>query len=230
MVPFALLGPDLEVAFVPSGTAYRVLQGLRDAEGEGVLALGDPQSGTPLPATREEVTSVGDVCLLGKQATEAGLQKALAGRARWRAIHLACHGLIDTKRPTLSSLALTPDEENDGYLTCLEVFRMRIPADLVVLSACDTAKGRVYRAEGIVGLTTAFMIAGAPRVICSLWKVDDQATRALMVKFYALWNPKEGKGLPAAAALKQAQEFVRSHEKWQHPYYWAAWVLWGLAD
>jgi len=134
------------------------------------------------------------------------------------------------ERPTLSSLALTPDEENDGFFTCLEIFRMRIPADLVVLSACNTARGRVYRAEGIVGLTTAFMIAGAPRVICSLWKVDDGATKALMVKFYELWNPKEGEGLPAATALKQAQEFVRSHERWTHPYYWAAWVLWGLPD
>jgi CHAT domain-containing protein len=123
---------------------------------------------------------------------------------------------------------LTPDPENDGLLTCLEVLRMKVPADLVVLSACETAKGKVYRAEGIVGLTRAFMMAGAPRVLCSLWKVDDAATKALMEKFYELWNPKEGEGLPAATALKRAQEFVRSNEKWRHPTYWAAWVLWGL--
>ena len=79
-----------------------------------------------------------------------------------------------------------------------------------------------------MGLTRAFMYAGAPRVICSLWKVDDKATQALMVKFYELWSPKEGAGLGAAAALKRAQAFVKSHEKWKHPYYWAAWVLWGL--
>jgi CHAT domain-containing protein len=83
--------------------------------------------------------------------------------------------------------------------------------------------------EGIVGLTRAFMFAGAPRVICSLWKVDDEATRALMVKFYELWAPKDGStGMPVTQALRTAQEFVRSHEKWKHPYYWAAWVLWGL--
>ena len=75
------------------------------------------------------------------------------------------------------------------------------------------------------------MLAGAPRVIVSLWKVDDAATKALMVKFYELWNPKDGsQGLPTATALKKAQEFVRSHKKWKHPYYWAAWQLWGLGD
>ena len=129
----------------------------------------------------------------------------------------------------LSALALTADEENDGFLTAHEIFRMSIPADLVVLSACETGKGRIYRTEGIVGLTRAFMFAGAPRVVCSLWKVDDEATQALMVRFYELWNPKDGsEGLSAAAALGQAQAHVRSQERWAHPYYWAAWVLWGL--
>ena len=128
----------------------------------------------------------------------------------------------------LSALALTADEENDGFLAALEIFRMSIPADLVVMSACETGKGKIYKTEGIVGLTRAFMFAGAPRVICSLWKVHDEATQALMIKFYELWNPKDGNGLGAAAALKKAQEFVKSHEKWKHPYYWAAWVLWGL--
>lgn len=69
------------------------------------------------------------------------------------------------------------------------------------------------------------MFAGAPRVVCPLWKVDDKATSALMVKFYKLWNPKEGEGLCAAEALKQAQAHVRAQEKWKHPYHWAAWVL-----
>ena len=85
----------------------------------------------------------------------------------------------------------------------------------------------MFRAEGVVGFTRAFMLAGAPRVIVSLWKVDDEATRVLMVKFYELW--KAGK-VPTATALRKAQEHVRSHEKWKHPYYWAAWQLWGLGD
>ena len=124
----------------------------------------------------------------------------------------------------LSSLALT-----GGFLSVHDVFRATIPADLVVLSACETGKGKVYRAEGLIGFTRSFMLAGAPRVIVSLWKVDDDATRALMTKFYELWKP--GK-MVTATALKKAQEFVRSHKnkKWEHPYYWAAWQLWGLPD
>lgn len=126
--------------------------------------------------------------------------------------------------------ALSRAGEEDGFLTVLEVLRMQTPADLAVVSACETATGRLEGGEGIVGLTRAFMYAGTPRVLCSLWKVDDEATSALMIKFYELWNPKEGAGLGAAQALQQAQAFVRSQEKWTHPYYWAAWVLWGLPD
>jgi CHAT domain-containing protein len=239
---------ERSVALVPSGTTYGLLLGEGSKRGDGVLSLADPDYAarfdpralevyaperggrlSPLPSTREEAKSIGDVVLLGREATEAGLAAALAKRPRWRSIHLACHGLVDRDRPTLSSLALTPDAAHDGFLTALEVFRTDLPSDLVVLSACETGKGKVVKGEGVLGLARAFMHAGTPRVICSLWKVDDEATRALMAKFYELWNPKDGKpGLPAADALHEAQEFVRSHEKWKHPYYWAAWVLWGL--
>jgi len=185
----------------------------------------------PLPGTRAEANAVGDVALLGLDANETGLREALKRRKRWRSVHFACHGLMDLERPLLSSLALSAGDDGDRFLTTLDVFKMKIAADLVVLSACETGKGRIYESEGIIGFTRAFMFAGAPRVIVSLWKVDDEATRALMVKFYELWNPNGGKkGLPTATALKKAQEFVASHEEWQHPYYWAAWQLWGLGD
>ena len=246
-LPLHVLLPDIEVAYLPSGSIYANLRSSRRLRGSDVLALGDPsyraaihQRGlevhrsssrrelAPLPATRAEVRAVGDVVLLDARATEVGLREALGRREQWRSVHLACHGLIDPERPMLSSLALTADAEDDGLLTVHEVFRMHIPSDLVVLSACETGRGRVFHSEGIVGLVRAFMVAGAPRVICSLWKVDDEATQALMVRFYELWNPKEGEGLGAAAALKKAQEHVRGHEKWKRPHYWAAWVLWGL--
>ena len=235
---------DRPVACVPSGTTWVLLREETHKPGTKILALGDPDYGTrsedraltiyrggrllPLPNTREEASSVGDVVLLGAEATEAGLDAALAKEERWRSVHLACHGLVDTDRPLLSSLALTPTEDDDGFLTCLDVFRMDVPADLVVLSACETARGKVFKAEGIVGLARAFMYAGSPRVICSLWPVPDDATRALMTKFYELWSPADGEGLGAADALNQAQIFVRSHEQWAHPHNWAAWVLWGL--
>ncbi|MHC4473825.1 MAG: CHAT domain-containing protein, partial [Planctomycetota bacterium] len=240
-VPLSLLADGRMVVYVPSATTWAHIRRDKARSGRGVLALGDPRYEkargaprgrklTPLPATREEARRVGDVVLLGKWANESRLRAALAARPRWRAVHFACHGLIDTERPSRSGLALTPDGEDDGLLTALELFEVSVPADLVVLSACETAKGRVVQAEGIVGLTRAFMLAGAPRVLCSLWKVDDEATSALMVRFYELWNPKEGAGLTAAAALVKAQEHVRSQEVWKHPRHWAAWVLWGLPD
>jgi CHAT domain-containing protein len=140
---------------------------------------------------------------------------------------------VDPGQPLSSSLALCPAERDDGLLLARDIFGMRIPADLVALSACGTAKGKAYRAEGVVGFTRAFMVAGAPRVILSLWKVDDAATRALMAKFYELWRPPGaagGPGVGAATALRLAQEHVRSQEKWRHPYHWAAWQLWGLPE
>ena len=129
-----------------------------------------------------------------------------------------------------SALALGKSPPDDGRLTVVEIFTAKVPVDLVTLSACESGRGRIYQAEGILGLTRAFMYAGAPRVLCSLWLVDDAATQALMVKFYELWNPKQGEGKSAAQALAQAQAHVRAQPKWKAPHYWAAWVLWGLPD
>jgi CHAT domain-containing protein len=255
-VPFALLAPDKEVAHVPSGTTLGLLREDAGPPGKGVLALGDPDYAVaaevsaasvfvrsagkrggafalvPLPRTRDEVLAVGDSTLVGRDASEARFRDALRARkGRLRGVHFACHGLVDPEHPGLCSLAVTPAPPDDGFLTATEILRTQIPADLVVLSACETGRGRIFDGEGILGLTRAFMYAGSPRVLCSLWKVDDEATGALMTKFYALWNPKDGSnGLSPAAALRAAQAFVRSQEKWKHPYFWAAWVLWGLPD
>jgi CHAT domain-containing protein len=266
-IPFAALMPDRDVAYAPSGTVLLHLGEAPQAPDAGVLALGDPDYGAAsarssaatrrvgtlpsLPSTALEVRRVAagpqDVRLLAGEATEEGLRTALGSRPRWHALHLACHGLVDSDRPALSSLALTPSGLDDGHLTALEIGSLRVSADLVVLSACETSRGKLEAWEGIVGLTRSFMLAGAPRVICSLWPVDDEATQALMTRFYELWNPRggaaasgtlsepdaprasgESKGLPTAQALRRAQDFVRSHEKWKHPHYWAAWVLWGV--
>lgn len=263
-LPLSMLVGDRDLAYVPSGTTYGLLLDDRARRGEGVLALGDPAyDGKPdaeaaqlmsrggrlvrLPATADEAKAVGDVVLLGRDATEEGLRSALARRPRWRAVHLACHGLVDTDRPMLSSLALTPAGDDDGFLTALDVFGLKAPADLVVLSACETAKGKVVKAEGILGLARAFMFAGAPRVLVSQWKVDDAATRSLMTSFYERWKA----GAPASRALRDAQRHVRELEietrdeaasraaghdvvkrrrPYAHPAYWAAWSLWGLPE
>ncbi len=242
-MPFAALF-DQPVALTASATTHVLLLEEEREAGAGILAIGHPDySGVsdgakavyhrgralaPLPATEREVKTIGSTPLLGAAASEAGLRDALAKQQQWRAVHFACHGLIDAERPMLSSLALSKAGEDDGFLSAREILRMEIPADLVVLSACETGRGKLVKGEGIVGLTRAFMFAGSPRVICSLWKVDDEATQALMLKFYELWHPKQGKGIGAAAALQQAQAFIASQAKWKHPYYWAGWVLWGL--
>ncbi len=230
-VPFAALAPEYEIAYVPSGTTYLALRKHVTARGKGVLALGDPDyQGTKLPrlpSSRAEAQAVGTVTLLGAEATTGRLRAQVARKTPWRAVHLACHGLVDAQHPLRSALALA----GGNNLTALEIYQWRVPAELVVLSACETGKGRIYAGEGLVGFTRAFLFAGPPRVIVSLWKVDDEATAALMKKFYKLWAPGGKKrGVSAAAALHQAQEHIRKQPKWQHPYYWAAWTLWGLPD
>ncbi len=237
-VPFSLLWQDHEVVLVPSGTTWLLLAPEKSKRGDGVLALGDPEyrvagvgSGRarelrPLPWARAEAQAVGTDVLLGAEATEHGLREALARRPRWRALHLACHGLVDEQAPTLSALALTRTEQDDGLWTAMEVLASRVPADLAVLSACETGRGKVVRGEGILGLTRAFLYAGPPRVLVSLWPVDDEAAAALMKPFYAAWTRDVG----AARALHDAQVAVRSKKEWSHPFYWAGWTLWGLGD
>lgn len=245
LVPMALIF-DRPVALVPSASTHVLLRANEVEKGTGILAFADPDytghsEGAQamyargralgrLEHSRQEAAAITAKPYLGGAAKEAALPAAVARQARWRAIHFACHGLIDPDRPTLSSLALTAGDGEDGYLTVGEILRMELPADLAVLSACETGVGKVQTGEGIVGFTRAFMYAGAPRVLCSLWKVDDEATKELMTRFYAHWNPKEGKGRGAAEALRAAQEEIRKDERWAHPYYWGAWVLWGLPD
>ena len=236
------------VIYTPSGSAHAVLhEEASSIPGKGVLALGRPDYGTVSEAARaiyydgEDLTDLKDTevearavgtepPLLGSDATEAALRAALdKKKGRWRAVHFACHGRVDPVRPTLSALALAASGEDDGFLSAAEIRNMEFNTDAVVLSACDTSRGEVVRGEGIRGLAQSFLVRGAPRVICALWKVDDEATRALMIEFYRLWNPKDGQpGLPIEEALAQAQAHVRGQEKWKGPRFWAAWVLWGL--
>ena len=151
-----------------SGTTHVLLLDEERGKGEGVLALGDPDYAgisegaraiyfrgrtlAPLAATRPEVEKIGSTKLLGAKASEDSLREALKAQKHWKAVHFACHGLIDVERPMLSSLALSASGEDDGFLTALEVYGMHLPADLVVLSGCNTGRGRFMKGEGLVGL------------------------------------------------------------------------------
>ncbi len=145
-----------------------------------------------------------------------------------RIIHFAAHGLLNPSHPELSGLVLSLVDEQgrrrNGFLSMRDVFDLRLRADLVVLSACETALGADVRGEGLVGLTRAFMYAGSPRVVASLWKVPDLATAELMKRFY---QGLLGKKLAAAAALREAQLAIRGDPRWKAPYYWAGFTLQG---
>jgi CHAT domain-containing protein len=124
------------------------------------------------------------------------------------------------------SLVDSRGNAQDGFLQLYEVYKLKLSADLVVLSACQTALGKEFKGEGLIGLTRGFMHAGTPRVAASLWEVDDEATAALMRAFYR--NMLRDKRLAPAAALRQTQlSFLRRGDPWSAPYYWAAFVVQG---
>ena len=148
--------------------------------------------------------------------------------AEYRYVHFATHGLLDSERPGLSALVLSTVDENgkarDGFLRANDIYNMKLPAELVVLSACQTGLGKEVKGEGLIGLTRGFMYAGARRVVVSLWSVNDKATADLMTRFYRRML-KEGQR--PAAALRAAQVEMWRQKQWQSPYYWAAFTMQG---
>ncbi|MGD1903752.1 MAG: tetratricopeptide repeat protein [Geitlerinemataceae cyanobacterium] len=149
-----------------------------------------------------------------------------SGAKRYQYIHFATHGFANSENPELSGLVLSLVDANgqpqNGFLRLADIFNLEMPAEMVVLSACQTGLGENVGGEGVVGLTRGLMYAGAERTVLSLWNVNDEKTADLMVKFYAgIWED----GLTPAAALRQAQ--LAMWEAGEHPYYWAAFGLQG---
>jgi CHAT domain-containing protein/Tfp pilus assembly protein PilF len=151
-----------------------------------------------------------------------------AGLGQYRIIHFATHGLINNDHPELSGVVLSLVDEQgrpqNGFLRLYDIYNLKLGADLVVLSACQTALGKAVRGEGIVGLTRGFMYAGAARVGASLWQIDDRVTAELMKRFYEAMLRE---GLRPAAALRTAEVSMWKEQRWKAPYYWAAFVLQG---
>ncbi|HET9795381.1 MAG TPA: CHAT domain-containing tetratricopeptide repeat protein [Thermoanaerobaculia bacterium] len=143
-------------------------------------------------------------------------------------VHFASHAILDGKHPELSGIVLSLVDERgdpvDGFLQTRDVYSLRLSANLVVLSACQTAVGKEVRGEGLLGLSRGFMYAGAPRIVATLWKVPDRATAELMKRFYEAILTE---GLRPAAALRAAQRAIRQERRWASPYYWAAFTLQG---
>jgi CHAT domain-containing protein/tetratricopeptide (TPR) repeat protein len=186
-----------------------------------------------LPFSREEADALLALVPPSRRLAALGFQASrdtvLSGRlAGYRLVHFATHGVLDTAHPELSGIALSRIDPQgrpvDGFLRARDLDRLRLPADLVVLSACRTALGREVRGEGLVGLTRGFLSAGARGVLVSLWEVEDRATAELMERLY---REMLERGRTPAAALRAAQAALRREPGREAPYYWAGFVLEG---
>ncbi len=165
------------------------------------------------------------------EAVDFQANRALATSAelgQYQIVHFATHGLINNTHPELSGVVLSLVDEKgrpqNGFLRLYDLYNLKLSADLVVLSACQTALGKEIRGEGLVGLTRGFMYAGAPRVVASLWQIDDRATAEFMKRFY---EGMLGQKLRPAAALRAAQASMSKDPRWHEPHYWAAFTLQG---
>lgn len=186
-----------------------------------------------LPYTRleaEQILAVAPkVANLKAVDFKANLATALGGELRkYRYVHFATHGYIDSESPALSAVVLSLFDERgapqDGLLKTQEIYNLDLSAELVVLSACQTGLGKEIKGEGLVGLTRGFMYAGAARIIVSLWNVSDKGTADLMSRLY---RGMLRDGLRPTAALRVAQLELLRQKQWRSPYYWAAFVQQG---
>jgi CHAT domain-containing protein len=187
---------------------------------------------TRLPFSRGEAEAIAKLApgnvntFLGLDATrERALARALFD---YRFIHFATHGIVNQDVSSLSSLVLSLVDRSgrarDGFVMVPDIYDMTLNADVVVLSGCQTALGKQIRGEGPIGLARAFMFAGVPRVVASLWPVDDLATAELMKRFYRGMLVDR---LAPAAALRRAQQQLAASRRWASPYFWAPFVLQG---
>jgi CHAT domain-containing protein/tetratricopeptide (TPR) repeat protein len=173
-----------------------------------------------------ELAGPGSFLATGFDATREKLEST--DLSQYSILHLATHGVLDPKRPEQSGFLLSlidrDGHSQDGFITMKDVYRLQVPVDLVVLSACRTGLGKEVLGEGLIGLTRGFMHAGASSVASTLWRVDDEATAELMKYFYA--NMLQHNMTPAAA-LRDAQNTIRQDPRWSSPHYWAAFTLQG---
>lgn len=233
-----------EVSYAPSAGVWLALRSEATAPaGRRVLAVGDPaQADAPrgqdparapsvasLPASALEAEDVARAfpaqarsLRVGAAATVDGIEAAAqAPGERFRVLHFACHGVIDPSRSRGTGLLLAQGE----VLDVDRLARWHVPADLAVLSACESGRGKLARGEGVFGLPRAFFLAGVPRVVVSQWVVYDRTTRPFMKRFY---DGYVGGGLSAAAALRSAKRAALAEGgAAAHPSAWAAFVLWG---
>jgi CHAT domain-containing protein len=247
---------DAAISYAPSLTVLREMARRRRSRGQDgapatLLALGNPSPGKeagdraaptlrdgklgPLPEAEQEVKALGRLYGASRSKVYTGAEasedrfKSEAGKAG--ILHFAAHGLVNNASPMYSHLALAGGGAGeDGLLEAWELTRLDLKADLAVLSACETARGRTAAGEGMIGLSWAMFIAGVPSIVVSQWKVESAGTRELMVNFHrGLMTPTEaGKAKRTKSeALRQAALKLLKSPETNHPFYWAGFVLMG---
>ena len=216
------------VRYLPSASVLAFLKDKQSIRSRSLLIFGNPDLGKAqydLKYAEKETVSIAEgfpraKILLRKDASKAAFKK-LGGEFQF--IHFATHGRFDPDNPMNSVLLLASDQQNDGFLSLAEVYSLRLNADLVTLSACETGLGKINNGDDVVGLARGFIYAGSNAIVASLWQVDDQATAFLMTEFYTnlrKTNKQE--------ALRNAQ--LAARKQFEHPFYWAAFQLTGKSD
>ncbi|MEN3330116.1 MAG: hypothetical protein V7638_4923 [Acidobacteriota bacterium] len=253
-VPFAALplsgdAPlivDHEIVNLPSASVLAMLReefGNRKPASKTVAAIADPvfNANDPRLATavarlrfsRQEADEI--TRLAGEtrnlKAVDFAANRSTATDARlgdYQIVHFATHGLINNQHPDLSGVVLSLVDEHgrpqNGFLRLYDIYNLKLNADLVVLSACQTALGKEIKGEGLVGLTRGFMYAGAPRVVATLWRIDDRATAEMMRRFYEAMLKD---GLRPSAALRAAQLSMLRDRRWHSAHFWAPFTIQG---
>ncbi len=239
-IPFSALMSEKEeflidqysLSYLPSASLMKFILKKRkavpsSAQSLNLLAFGNPvvPNMSPLASAESEVKFIGGLfgennIFLRGNATESVMKKEIAHS---EILHFACHGVFDLDNPSKSGIFLTQDTQNDGKVLVDEIFSLKLDrAQLVVLSACETGLSRVTQGDELIGLTRAFIYAGTPALISSLWQVSDASTEFLIKGFY-----EQFRSLRKSDALRQAQLKLKAQPEFAHPYFWSSFGLVG---
>lgn len=224
---------DKAVTYAPSihvlAETMRMARGRQSAE-PTLLAVGDANEGERIPEARSQMDQIGklygpgkSLVLAGGDATEARF-RAEAGR--YRVIHIASHGILDDANPMYSKILLTGSGADDGFLEARELMRLNLNAELLVLSACETAGGLAAGGEGVNGMLWAAFVAGAPTTLASLWRVESGSSAGLTTAFHRNWLRAGDRGSKAEAMRAAARESI-ADQRYSHPFYWAGFIVAG---
>jgi CHAT domain-containing protein len=216
-----------QIGYIPSATALKYVFAKRKEKPVNLIALGNPELSTPqmrLPFAEQEVQDLKTIypaakVLIGKDASEANFKQHAGAHG---IVHVASHGEFNSDTPLLSCLRLSAGKGEDGRLETREIFGLTLDAYLVTLSACNTAIGKLTKGDDVVGLTRAFIFAGTPSILGTIWSVNDESTSIFMNHFYE--NLRE---MDKLKSLQQAQIAMIRNEKYRHPYHWAGFQLIG---